>query len=208
MTTTTTEQGATCMDLCLSDCDDEDEDSYCGSSKHRSACGRCTKHNCDERCEAKCGDANEQKKVTSATECSATCTNACSASCTAKVNTQCQVDCQESTYTSCEQKMVETCQTNCMDKGGAIFCDGQFVNASNAQSCADEIKAKIDIDIDVKGAVEDVGDTVSGAADKACDSVDKCSVREAGAGTGSAWSVLCPLGAFALWRLRRQRPRR
>ena len=197
------------MDLCLNDCEAEDENTYCGSSSRRSACGRCAKHNCNKRCEAKCGDANEQKKVTSETECNATCMNACSASCTAKVNTQCQVDCQESTYTSCEQKMVEQCETQCTDKGGAIFCNGQFVNATNAQSCADELREKVEIDIDIEAAVEDVGETVDEATDSACETVNEsCSVRAAGAGTGSAWSLLCPLGAFALWRLQRRRSRR
>lgn len=203
-TTATTSSAPTCMELCLDDCGGDDN-GYCGHSTHQSACGRCAKHNCEKRCEAKCGDATNQPKVTTTTECMPTCSIACSASCTAKVNTQCQVDCQERTYTQCEQKMVEQCQTDCMQTGGAIFCDGQFINASNAQSCADELLGKLKIDIDVKASVQTVGDSASNAVDKAGKKIDKaCSVANPGA-AGSAPFALIPLGFIFAWRIRRRR---
>jgi predicted outer membrane repeat protein len=127
----------------------------------------------------------------------------------AKVNTQCQVDCQDTSYTQCEQQMIQTCQTQCKDKGGAIFCDGQFVNASNAQSCADELESKIEIHVDIEAAAKDVGDTVSDAAGSVCKSVDNgCSVAGACLGAGSALGALSPLAALALLRLRRRRASR
>jgi hypothetical protein len=74
---------------------------------------------------------------------------------------ECQLDCQTDVYTECETETIKTCETKCKDDGGAIFCDGQFVNASNAKSCADELKAKLDFDIkiDVKAGVNAVVDT-------------------------------------------------
>jgi MYXO-CTERM domain-containing protein len=207
-TTSTTEQGTSCMDLCLSDCEEDDEDQYCGSAKYRNACGRCKKHTCEKRCEQKCGDASEQVKVTTTTECMPTCTNACNASCTDKVNTQCQVDCQERTYTECEQQMVEQCQTTCKDKGGAIFCDGQFVNAANADSCADELYSKLSIEIDIDGAAEDVGDAVEEAAGTVKAEADSvCSVSHVGRSSG-AFAMFAPLAALALARLRRRAQKR
>ena len=134
------------------------------------------------------------------------------ASCTAKVNTQCQVDCQEKTYTTCEQKMVDKCQTECKDKGGALFCDGQFVDATDVRDCADEVKAKIKIDVDLEGLAEDTGEAVDKAARDVSKSVDKnvdvdskCSVTNVGAtGSSTAWLAL-PLIGLSIWRARRRR---
>lgn len=209
-TTTTTENPPSCIDLCLADCD-EDGGGACGGSTHQSRCGRCAKHNCNKRCEDKCGDDPEPAKVTTTTECMPTCTNACMASCTAKVNTQCQVDCQERTYTSCEQKMVETCKTECKDKGGAIFCDGQFLNAVDVHDCADELKVKVKIDIDIDAALKAAGKTVDKAASSVSKTVDdnvdtKCAVNHVGStesrGTGAL--IVLPLIGLAFWRSRKR----
>jgi hypothetical protein len=204
-TTSTTEQGTSCIDLCLSDCDD-DQNEYCAGSKYKNACGRCKKHTCEDRCEQKCGDATAQVKVTNTTECMPTCTSACSASCTAKVNTQCQVDCQERTYTQCEQQMVEQCKTSCTDKGGAIFCDGQFVNAANADRCADELYSKLSIQIDLESAAEDVGDALDDAAGSVKAEADgACSVSRVGRTSHSAlWFAPVAFVALARWRRKRR----
>jgi hypothetical protein len=210
-TTATTDKAPSCMELCVADCDGPGGEDACGSAGHKGPCSRCEKHNCDKRCHEKCGDDDSApKKVTTVTECMPTCTNACSASCTAKANTQCQVDCQERTYTQCEQKMVEHCDTECKDKGGAIFCDGQFVNASNAQSCADELRAKLSIDIDVKASVSAAGNAASKTADKVSNKIDKaCAVADVGArGTHEPLAALCSLTALGLWLAKRRRDRR
>ncbi|HKU37759.1 MAG TPA: hypothetical protein VJR89_06415 [Polyangiales bacterium] len=205
-TTTTEEEGASCMDLCLADCDAGDGESYCGKSKFHGACGRCAKHNCEKRCEEKCGDATAPKKVTTVTECMPTCTNACSASCTAKVNTQCQVDCQERTYLDCQEQMVQRCETECKDKGGAIFCDGQFINATTADDCADELRAKLEIDIDIDATVTSVGKSAERATDDAKDAIDDaCTVSGVGMTSGASLAWLTSIAGLALWRARRRR---
>jgi MYXO-CTERM domain-containing protein len=209
-TETTTAKAPSCMDLCLSDCQSDDDDA-CGSATHKGPCGRCQKHNCEKRCQDKCGGSAEQPtKVTTTTECMPTCTDACAASCTAKVNTQCQVDCQERTYTNCEQKMVEQCNTECKDKGGAIFCDGQFVNADNTQSCADELSAKLKINIDIDATLSSVGDSAENAASSVSKKVDKaCSVAAVGGDSSQpALGMIASLFGLALWRVRRRRARR
>jgi hypothetical protein len=216
MTTVVTEQKPSCNDLCLADCrSGEDDDRACGSASHKNACGRCAKHNCEKRCEQRCGDDAEPVKVTSVTECSPTCTNACMASCTAKVNTQCQVDCQERTYTACEQKMVEHCETQCEDKGGAIFCDGQFVNAADANDCASELKTEIKIDIDIQGTLKATGEGIEDAADDVGKAVDKsvstnCAVTTPGSSTtrGTSALIALPLIGLAIWRSRRRNSKR
>ena len=106
-------------------------------------------HNCEARCEKKCEGVPD---VMEPAECPETCTTACGGSCTAQANVQCQVDCQTNVYEECQTELVTTCETKCEDDGGAIFCDGQFVNAANAKDCASELKATFNFDIDVHAA--------------------------------------------------------
>lgn len=209
-TTSTTTKPPSCMDLCVADCDSDGNLFTCTGDK--GPCTRCAKHNCNKRCEERCGDDPEPERVTTTTECMPTCTNACMASCSAKVNTQCQLDCQEKTYTSCEQKMVEKCSTECEDKGGALFCDGQFVNAVNVQDCADEAKAKIKIDVDLEALAKDTGEAVDEAAKDVSATVDenvdvdsKCSVSNVGASNSNAAWLALPLIGISVWRARRRR---
>lgn len=211
-TTTTTEEPPDCMGLCVADCDESCGNQDCSDYEHRGACGRCCTHGCRRSCEARCKDT-PPPTTTTVTECMPTCTTACSASCTAKANTVCQVDCQETVYVQCEEEMVEQCMTDCEDSGGAIFCDGQFVNADNAESCADQVEELLSIEIDIEGAISAAADaavdTANDAADATSDTADcvdekACSISRVGAGHGAgAFWLLGPLG-FALY-LRRRR---
>jgi len=190
-----------CMGLCVSDCQQSCED---GGRGRR---GGCCSHTCNDRCEDKCKDVVAEP--TNAEQCTTTCMNACSGSCTAKVNVECQLNCQTSTYTQCETELVETCETKCMDEGGAIFCDGQFVNAASARSCADQLKATFDFNINVEATVTAVGDTAGDAVDATKEkSDDLCTVRAPGAGHG-AKGTLALLGLCAsvltVQRLRKRR---
>jgi len=206
MTTASASIGASCSQLCVIDCE-SDGGGYCDRATHRGACGRCAAHNCDKRCEQQCG-ASAEVKISTVTECMPTCTQACSASCTAKVNTQCQVDCQERTYTQCEQAMVEQCQTECKDAGGAIFCDGQFVNANNTDSCADQLVATLDIDI--RATIYEARDATQSAVSHVNKKIDKaCAVGEVGAETSSQAYWLAPLaGVLVALRIGRKRSSR
>ena len=74
----------------------------------------------------------------------------------------CQVDCQTTQWESCQTTIRERCTTSCEDKGGAIFCDGQFLNASNLDDCAAELSAelsvRVNIDVDIDTHVDTNGD--------------------------------------------------
>jgi len=208
-TTTTTEEPVDCMGLCVADCDESCGGGSCDKYQHKGACGRCCSHNCQRRCEEKCENVPPPVSMT-VTECMPSCTTACSASCAAKANTECQVTCQEGKYVMCETQMVETCETKCKDKGGAIFCDGQFINADDSQTCADELEAEIKIEIDIDAAIDTVEDTaedVGDATEDTANCVDEevCSVSNVGAGQGSGVLLaLAPLGFLLLRRLRRR----
>jgi hypothetical protein len=75
-----------------------------------------------------------------------TCQEKCQQSChgvhTAKVNMDCQLKCYTvERYTSCEAKLTGGCQTQCQAQQGALFCDGQYIDAGgNLQQCIDALK--------------------------------------------------------------------
>ena len=212
-TTTCTEQAPTkeppnCMGLCVNDC----KKTSCSGRGPRNAC---CNHTCNKRCEDKCKAQADEKPVMMPAQCTQTCSNACSGSCTATANVTCQENCQTEVYTECETETIETCETKCMEEGGAIFCDGQFVNAKNSRSCADEIKAKLSIDIDfgaIGDEIEDVADDVADGTKEGYKATKKkskelCSVGLIGdASPLSASAGLLALGAITL-AVRRSRRR-
>jgi hypothetical protein len=75
-----------------------------------------------------------------------TCQEKCQQSCrgiqTAKVNMDCQLKCYTvERYTNCSAKLTGGCQTQCQAQKGALFCDGQYVDAGgNLQQCLDALK--------------------------------------------------------------------
>jgi len=165
-----------CYDLCLADCS--------GNCADGGGPNTCCGHGCKYRCEEKCENAPPPPPAPTVETCTPTCTSACSGSCTAQANVECQTECQTSEITECETELVETCETECEDNGGAIFCDGQFVNAANKKSCADELNAKFDFDIDVKGSVKATVNNTKKKADAAC------AVGNVGESTGGAGTAL------------------
>jgi hypothetical protein len=184
-----------CMGLCVSDCKKN-----C-SNGGRGRSGACCAHNCNKRCEDKC--KAEPPPVTKPAECTQTCTNACSGSCTAEANLECQLNCQTTeVFDECETETIETCTTTCEKEGGAIFCDGQFVNASNARSCAAELKAKFDFNIDVRAEVSGVVDDVEEGTENTVEKTKKktkewCSVAYAGLGGAGGPGAIALLGLCA-----------
>ena len=94
--------------------------------------------------------------------------------------------------------MVEQCHTDCKDRGGAIFCDGQFLNVDSLDDCAAELSSKVSIDVDV--SVDINAKVVSNGASK---STAGCSLGAASPGTGSWAAVAAMLAGAVLIRRRR-----
>jgi len=120
--------------------------------------------------------------------------------CVEEVNRDCVLGCQTDNYQSCETATVETCNTTCKDKGGALFCDGQFIGASDVQACADQLAAEFSFNIEV--AAKAVADTTKDCVDSAA---SKCSfgVPTTSGGGAMAVGALAALGV-ALTRRRRR----
>lgn len=151
------EQPRNCMGMCMSNCQ-QDCSETCADNDRQGPCRSCCAHNCSDKCEEQCKDEPEVVPVEA---CPETCTKVCTGSCTAQANAECQIDCQAYVYAMCETDTVETCETECETTGGAIFCDGQFLNATDVEECSAELAAEIDIHVEVELAV-DVDVDVSG----------------------------------------------
>jgi MYXO-CTERM domain-containing protein len=120
---------------------------------------------------------------------------------------QCQLDCQTQVYQDYEQRMVEQCDTECETTGGAIFCDGQFLNVTNIEDCAAELSAEIqiDVDLDIAADVDINPPKVNPPKDDDGDSIFNCAVSPASKGNlgdNVAWSLLGGLGALVALRRR------
>lgn len=125
---------AECGASCTADCD-----ASCGGSSDRDHCRASCKGRCDTSCGAKC----------SATPPSATCKAKCDASCTGSCDVKAQVDC----HVDCEAKLKGGCETQCSEPKGALFCDGQYVDAANIDDCLAYL-ATININVDASGSAE------------------------------------------------------
>jgi MYXO-CTERM domain-containing protein len=122
---------------------------------------------------------------------------------------QCQLDCQTQVYNDCEQQMVEQCNTECETTGGAIFCDGQFLNVTDVDDCAAELAAEIDIevDLDIQADVDvDINPPSSSSNDDDDDENNFSCAVQGGANPGSSGSAPTLLGLLgAVWAARRLR---
>ena len=190
-----------CMGLCVSRCQDD--------CKQGGAHGACCGHNCSARCEQEC--KNMPEPVAQPAQCGTTCTNACSGSCTAQANTECQITCQDQMYTECQTEEVQVCQTTCMDGDGAIFCDGQYVDAEDRPSCASQLKTELKIDVAIKAVTNVAGDVADATKNTAASTKKKakgmCSVGLIGGGSELSGLGLVGgvAGALAFGRYRKRR---
>ena len=94
------------------------------------------------RCEASC-----EATPPSAT-CMARCQASCEGRCEAEANVDCQVDCQASGYVDCEASLTGGCTAQCEAPEGALFCEGQWVDADDVDACIDALRTLLDIEVD------------------------------------------------------------
>ena len=161
---------AYCEGGCYADCDarcegDSDE-VHCRSS-------------CEAGCNVECGASCDVEFPSCETECEAS----CEGSCTAEANAECQIDCQSDGYLECEAELEGGCQVACEEPEGAIFCDGQWINTTDLESCADAIIASFDVEI-------------TGYADASCEG-NTCTA-EAGCTSTCAAAPASPNASFGM----------
>ena len=132
-------------DVCVSECSDNCTSSAVSKNHFGGDHNKCHA-NCAHDCNVQCESSSTSDQTT---DCETKCLSVVENECKEEVNRDCVLDCQTENYQDCETQTVETCNTTCKDKGGAIFCDGQFISASSLQDCADQLASEFSFNIDV-----------------------------------------------------------
>ncbi len=168
-----------CFAGCHSECDAPTQE-LCESNGTRDDCADVAIAECDIHC-------NESCEVPPS-DCQEHCNRCCTGSCTTQVNFDCNL--------SCFAELEGGCDVQCAKPNGALFCNGQYVNASDIEECILYLSQQgIDVDVSARGSVTCDLSGCEGDGSTGC---------SAASTTGSAFSLL--LMAFALltfWRPQR-----
>jgi MYXO-CTERM domain-containing protein len=146
-----------CQGSCEADCEVKPAEFNCTASCQADCSadcsGRCAADSNSAECEASCkgsctADCDASCKVTPAeADCTAKCEASCSGSCHAEANVDCQIECQASGYADCTANLTGGCKAQCSKPEGAMFCDGQYVDAGNQlEECIAALKAIFNIE--------------------------------------------------------------
>ncbi|MFV8754670.1 hypothetical protein ACNOYE_29335 [Nannocystaceae bacterium ST9] len=134
---------ASCEGDCSADCS-----ARCSADSNSAECQASCESTCSLECGASCDiDAPE-------VDCVAQCQGCCSGECKAEVNLDCQIDCQADLYVECKADLQGGCEAQCETPQGALFCDGQFIEVSNIDACAQALRDLLDIDVDFSASAE------------------------------------------------------
>jgi len=183
---------ANCRGTCEADCSGK-----CSSSGNQSECQASCKASCGGSCDAQCTGTPPSAS------CEAKCKASCQGSCKGKVNADCQINCQSKGYAECKANLEGGCKTQCTQPNGALFCDGQYVDAgNNLQNCIDALNAYLNIKVDASGSASCTGNECSaeGEASASCGRVARSDVPSA----SSLW-IVAGLGLVGAAAVRRRK---
>jgi hypothetical protein len=126
-----------CFVGCHAECDDPTF-MQCQQKHPTDDCQTTARAQCDVHCKDSC-------KV-QPSSCSEHCTKCCTGSCDTQVNFDCDF--------SCFAEVKGGCDVQCQRPEGAIFCNGQYVNASDVQACISYLATQgINVDASARGSV-------------------------------------------------------
>jgi hypothetical protein len=124
-------------------------------------------------------------------------------------NASCQEQCQQSSYQQCRSDESSDCTTQCNTTGGAIFCDGDYVGASDVESCVTALNEVLTVHITAaaNGTSSCSGNecTAPGAATVACAAAPG---GIGGSGGGLPWALGAAFAAGIAGNRRRVRSSR
>ncbi|NVB39723.1 hypothetical protein G6O69_17905 [Pseudenhygromyxa sp. WMMC2535] len=169
---------ATCEGNCSADCS-----SRCAADSDRAECEASCEATCGLECDAGCDvDPGE-------VDCVAQCQGCCSGECRAEINMDCQIDCQADLYVECQAELQGGCEAQCEQPEGALFCDGQFIEVSeaNLDECIDALAALLDIEVEFEASA-------SASVSLGCSVDDNDPLRGGGALLGFGLLCLVSIG--------------
>lgn len=130
-----------CEGACRADCS-ADCSGQCAASATRADCEASCSSTCSGECSSQCNLTPAQA------DCMAQCQSCCSGSCDAQANMSCQIDCQATGYAECRTNLQGGCEAQCTKPEGALFCDGQYVDAGNRlEDCLNYLEDVLKIDV-------------------------------------------------------------
>ncbi len=127
---------ASCEGNCASDCS-----ARCAGSNDGGECEASCEATCSLECDGACNIEPGEA------DCMAQCNSCCTGECRADINMDCQISCQSDLYVDCKTELQGGCEVQCSKPEGALFCDGQFIEVSNVDSCIDALRDLLDIEV-------------------------------------------------------------
>jgi hypothetical protein len=128
---------------CVAGCHTECEEpcvTQCNTDHPGEDCVTTCKGSCDMHCSAACGVTVDS--------CITHCRECCSGACSTQINLDCDI--------GCFAKLEGGCKAHCEAPSGALFCNGQYVFASDVQACITYLAqngVKVDVSARAEGKV-------------------------------------------------------
>ena len=171
----------------------------CASAADTTTCqGQCTA-SCSARCNTQCSGTPPSA------DCQGQCALSCQGSCSGQANLSCDINCQAMGSVNCTSMLSEKCTAACMSHT-AIFCDGNFINATDANACISDLKAVFNITVTGYASASSGCDGGTCEAQAAAGGSVSCSAAPANEGPFGA-SLVAGLGVAvggAVFRRRRR----
>jgi len=121
---------------CTGDCSATCEGNCAGECMGMGNMAQCTAEcqaSCGARCDVSC------KGSPPMAGCAGQCDLSCQGSCTGQANLACDISCQANLSANCTAMLQGGCQAKC-NAHSAIFCNGNFINAADANACVNDLK--------------------------------------------------------------------
>lgn len=145
------------------------------------------------QCDIHCKDSCEVPP----SNCEEHCNSCCTGGCVTQVNYDCDYQ--------CFAELQGGCDVQCEKPDGALFCNGQYVYASDIDACIEQLATQgIEVDVSARGQVEcDITGCTSDGTTTAC-ATSNAGLGAAGAGGLGAILASVAFGLVAERRRRRQ----
>ena len=178
-----------CQASCEADCGTRCDTGCAANATSGSGCAEECKGSCTSHCSLSC------KATPPSADCTVRCQASCDASCTVESNIMCSA--------GCTADITGGCDVQCQAPEGAIFCNGQYVDATDITGCITELATQ-GITVDVTGQVScGVNGCTSGLGLSTCAVGPAVGASDGPLGVAGMAAGLLGLGLFAARRRRR-----
>jgi hypothetical protein len=172
----------------------------CSSSGDQTTCAGQCNASCAARCNTQCSGTPPTA------DCEGQCDLSCQGSCSGQANLSCDIMCQAMGSASCTASLQAKCTGGCMAHT-AIFCDGNFINATDADSCVNDLKSLFHITVTGYSSASSGCEGGTCEAQAAAGGTASCDIAPANEPPLSGAMLGLGLGVTVLGAVRRRRSR-